>query len=151
MPHEKRCRVCGALKPTDDFYTDARMRDGLRNLCKACHCLESTRLRAIATEARCSTSVGRFTSRVQRSAGCWQWTGAKTAAGYGQLRLPFRRVPVYAHRFSYEAHVGPIGDGLTLDHLCRNRACVNPAHLEPVTNAENIRRGAAARRREAAA
>lgn len=69
--------------------------------------------------------------------GCWEWTGAKTAAGYGQ----FTRRKEYAHRHAYEDLVGPIPEGLVIDHLCRNPSCVNPDHLEPVTQRENIRRG----------
>jgi hypothetical protein len=65
---------------------------------------------------------------------------AKTHNGYGILNTgPGKRAR--AHRFYYEKKCGPIPDGLTLDHLCRIRACVNPDHLEPVTNTENCRRG----------
>jgi hypothetical protein len=73
--------------------------------------------------------------------GCWQWIGAKWARGYGIFTLPGTQQRIAAHRWGYEHLVGPIPDGLELDHLCRNRQCVNPEHLEPVTHLENVRRG----------
>jgi len=75
---------------------------------------------------------------------CWQWRRAKSKTGYGNLW--FGRRYTTAHRVIYKALVGPIPEGLDLDHLCRNRACCNPDHLEPVTRRENMRRGEPARR-----
>jgi hypothetical protein len=70
--------------------------------------------------------------------GCWVWTAYTDAWGYGRLRVDGRSVE--AHRVGYELVVGPIPEGLELDHLCRKPACVNPFHLEPVTTAVNVER-----------
>ena len=82
-------------------------------------------------------------SRFQVAEGCWLWTGSINESGYGLLieKAGGKQINHRAHRWSYEYHIGPIPDGLVLDHLCRVRRCVNPDHLEPVTDAENIRRG----------
>lgn len=85
------------------------------------------------------TPAGRFFAKVDKTGDCWLWTGCLTHGGYGQLTSENRKWS--AHRFAYSLLVGPIPEGLDLDHLCRVRNCVNPAHLEPVTRAENLHRG----------
>jgi hypothetical protein len=75
------------------------------------------------------------------SSPCWIWTGPLHEAGYGRTSVPGVGQRVRIHRLAYETFVGPIPEGLVIDHLCRVRACCNPAHLEAVTSAENIRRG----------
>lgn len=70
--------------------------------------------------------------------GCWTWARSVDRNGYGHLH--FQRRMWIAHRTAYEQFVGPIPNGMTLDHVCRNKRCVNPAHLEPVTQLENVRR-----------
>ena len=76
------------------------------------------------------------------TSGCWEWNLCKTRRGYGHLRLPVSEGGGYggAHRAVYERLVGPVPDGLELDHLCRNPSCVNPSHLEPVTHRVNLQR-----------
>ena len=85
--------------------------------------------------------VARFWPKVRKTEGCWEWTGARSPGGYGQIRAAGRRRLLQAHRVAYELLRGPIPEGLTIDHLCRNPGCVNPAHLEPVTMRENLLRG----------
>ena len=72
----------------------------------------------------------------KRINGCWVWTAYIERNGYGRF-MPVKGKNCWAHRISYELHVGPIPQGLHLDHLCKNRACCNPAHLQPVTQREN--------------
>ena len=73
------------------------------------------------------------------TAGCWEWPGGRTPDGYGRIGIGGKVRPV--HRVFYEEQVGPVPDGMVLDHLCRNRACLRPDHLEPVTPSENTMRG----------
>lgn len=80
----------------------------------------------------------RYWGWVRQREGCWEWTGS-LSKGHGKFMLAGRRQP--AHRWAYEFLIGDIPQGLDLDHLCRNRACVNPTHCEPVTRGENVRRG----------
>jgi|NitcycUWRG01K112_1040325.scaffolds.fasta_scaffold00048_2 HNH endonuclease len=83
----------------------------------------------------------RFWAKVDASGDCWEWTAALDR-GYGIFNTDSRTE--YAHRYSWETLVGVIPINKHLDHLCRNKRCVNPDHLEPVTNQENTKRGAAA-------
>lgn len=82
----------------------------------------------------------RFLARVEKTDTCWLWIGHVDPGGYGRF-APNRMKNWIAHRWSYEYHVGPIPEGLHIDHLCRVRNCVNPEHMEPVTKRENTLRG----------
>jgi hypothetical protein len=85
------------------------------------------------------TLPDRFWEKVDASGDCWEWTAGRNGHGYGAAYWEGRQV--MAHRLSWTVLVGDIPEGMTLDHLCRNRVCVNPAHLEIVTLGVNSLRG----------
>lgn len=95
----------------------------------------------LATSRIVGDNLARFWSYVDKngSDGCWNWRGATSPDGYGILLVA--RETVYMPRYSWELANGPMPSGLEPDHLCRNHACVNPNHLEPVTHKENVLRG----------
>lgn len=85
------------------------------------------------------SDIDRFLAKIKKAADCWRWGARINANGYGQFF--FHRRTVQAHRFAYHAFVETITPDLVLDHLCRVRNCVNPEHLEAVSNRENLMRG----------
>ena len=85
------------------------------------------------------STILRFQNKTVKDGECLRWIGSICSSGYGQISIDGRMV--MAHRFSYEYHVRSLVPGEQLDHLCRNRWCVNHEHLEPVSSRENTRRG----------
>lgn len=96
-------------------------------------------------ESRVTPPLSRLNYKINDH-GCWLWQGAVSTQGYA--RMSVRRKTVSVHALVYEAKYGPIAEGLEFDHVCRVRQCINPDHLEPVTSAENTRRGERWRRDE---
>jgi hypothetical protein len=99
-------------------------------------------VKAVALESPTISDISRFAKKYTKTeSGCWEWTAHIDSNGYGRFGL--RSASRLAHRVSYLIHNGFIDAELFLDHLCRNRKCINPKHLEQVTNRENVARGTA--------
>lgn len=133
MP-ERTCSVNGCTSPKR-----------ARGLCNR-HYLRAWNDGTLDLVAPLPNAQRRFWAKVDRRGPdeCWPWIASRDPLGYGRFNADDAVLPsTLAHRIAYTWLIGPIPDGLCLDHLCRNPPCVNPAHLEPVTLAENTRRGAA--------
>ena len=146
--------VAAYLAEHIDDRIERRARSGAKVMCGRCGrerflkhpdmagrmCIRCAQSLATAAAAKSNRSPAKekFEKYVLRTDRCWEWEGYKYSNGYAALTVDGRQV--LAHRWSYEEFIGPIPDGLTIDHLCRNRGCVNPAHMEPVTGRENTRR-----------
>lgn len=127
----KKCTSCGEEKPGSYhyFYFD-RKTGGHQDVCKDCKKLTSGRKRNSLEDVLNKYDID--------SNGCWIYNGSSLSSGYGVFY--YQSAGLMAHRISYQLLVGEIPDGLVLDHLCRNKLCINPEHLEPVKQGENARR-----------
>lgn len=137
-----------------DIFRDSGVGDhdqcecGRRKMRESTGCISCTTSRR--NRERWRPAAERFWAKVEKTPGCWLWRGSHNMRGYSTFHVEAGRSEpkkVLAHRYAYELLVGPIPDGLQIDHVCRNKGCVNPEHLEPVTPSENMRRGYEARRR----
>lgn len=155
-PGYRRCVCCEEFKPLREFYRRADGEGERYGQCKACFRAKARDRRRASAEAwrrngPPQTTIDRFWAKVVWNGDedeCWTWEASKNCGGYGHFTAGGRHFS--AHRFAYELLVGPIPEGLDLDHLCRVRNCVNPAHLEPVTRRENLLRGKTIQARNAA-
>lgn len=136
------CTKCEKQKDASFFHKDRTKKTGTHSWCKDCRNEARWKRNPVSYKNPRLDPVERFMNKVNKNGanGCWDWMASKfTRTGYGQFKL-FGKMRS-AHRISYELIKGKIPDGLGLDHLCRNRACVNPDHLEPVTSFVNLMRG----------
>ncbi len=150
----KFCKACSEHKPLDQFHAHPKTLDRLNWRCIQCQRAYNAEYALQRTLAKCASEVlvrfaaapmnllRRFAPKVKpQPNGCWLWTAnLHPDTGYSRMWLS-RHDNKLGHRIAFEWARGPIPEGLVIDHLCRNRACVNPDHMEIVTNVENVMRG----------
>jgi ribosomal protein L24E len=139
---EKKCENCGKV------FAVINSRSKIARFCsRKCKYEIFSSERSIPTFDRWASKI------VRTESGCWEWAGSVDGGGYGHLKVGRRgktKKTIKTHRFAFEEFRYPVPMGLELDHLCRNRRCSNPFHLEPVTRRENVLRGTGMGARHAA-
>lgn len=114
-----------------------------KGLCPAHYYQQKAGKELVPLTGRALSDLERFWANVEKTADCWVWAGrSKTSEGYGLTH--WQKAQRLAHRVSYIIHVGPIPEGLDIDHKCHNKACVNPDHLQAVTHKQNLENRAGA-------
>lgn len=149
---QKECTKCHVPKVLDDFYKNRNTKDGRAFACKECTRndiypnrtkerieQDGRLLISLKVLTRLGKNMQISTTRFYEGEPCWEWQRGKDRDGYGFTTYNLRWV--YAHCLSYEIFVEIIPSHLQIDHLCRNRCCINPAHLEAVTGRTNTLRG----------
>lgn len=106
-----------------------------KGLCEAHYARKRRGYKTTAPIGITNNDPKRFMRYINKTDGCWLWIGSKKGRGYGKFTAKGKQLS--AHRYSYELHTGKIKPGMQIDHLCKNKLCVNPKHLEQVTNQEN--------------
>lgn len=136
-----RLRRGGALWRIEKVRSDGTV--DLRNVSpgkvRTCYGIDPSRLLPVPKKGPRVPDRQRFLAHLAFDGDCVVWKSSLTTSGYAQFTVEGRKR--YAHRWFWEHEIGPVPAGMELDHLCRNRACVNLTHLEPVTPRENVRRG----------
>lgn len=122
--------------------------DPAKNKCHTCHNISNKKAREAKKQGKVLKRGIGFEFRLKEKitieaiSGCWLWTGG-SRSGYGTIWCSERETMIASHRASYMHYIGPIPEGLELDHICGNTLCCNPKHLEAVTHKENVNRGKA--------
>lgn len=147
----KTCRKCLTDKPRSEYYKEKGCIDGLRPQCKDCCGIRrrngKPRTLTIIRGHPYLTIIARLFEKISinpeiafRGVPCWMWTASKDKKGYAQFGIG-NTWQGRCHRITYKMFVGPIPEGLQVDHLCKRTSCVNPVHLEAVTGDVNYHRG----------
>jgi hypothetical protein len=137
MTHAEKLKQAGVKKPCS-IENCENLTHG-RGWCKKHHQQWRKTGNPIPNIMRTGDDFARVNYNLDKSGDCWVWKRRPNDKGYGRTWI--KGVQTYVHRYMYEQLVGKIPTGLELDHLCRNRACANPSHLEPVTHSINVSRG----------